>query len=175
MVVDQELVSALAAAPAVVSDSGVDTAVPADRLSVSRRMDVPAGKSLWIVVEVGNTAVGTGARVVQNTFVRVAAVVAVGGAVKVVGSDKAIAAVDFNINPGYDKPTARVTKPERGVGFALERTLGFTYPCFATLHFAEELGVGSVLVQYFTQVGVRGLRVPRASSLSTCLHTDLYP
>ena len=37
----------------------------------------------------------------------------------------------------YDKPTARVKEQERPLGFVLERTLNFTFPCFAMVRAAS--------------------------------------
>lgn len=116
-----------------------------------------AQESAVVVLEIGNTSSSATGRSTQKTFVRVAGKgVQFGSAAARRGYAKVpaplIKRVDFNINPGYAKPTARVSSPERGVGFALERALAFTYPCHATVHFADALALPPVTLEYYTQM-----------------------
>jgi hypothetical protein len=69
--------------------------------------------------------------------------------------DHPIQCVDFNINPSYKKATARVKCGDGGSTrrFELERSLSFTYPCFATVYWGTSLGMLPPLhFEYFTQM-----------------------
>ena len=118
-----------------------------------------------VVLEVGNTATGGAAagkahsggksksaaaqaRVSQTTFVRVVGRETGGQRLP----SRLIRRVDFNINPSYAKPTARVSEATGKLGFTLERSLAFTYPCFATIHWCEALAIAPLHVAYYTQL-----------------------
>jgi hypothetical protein len=116
-----------------------------------------------IFLEVGNTAVASGsAKWTQTTFVR-----AVGGVRR--GTERTnkaagtlIKKVEFNINPSYSTPSERRKAPNGASGkFELERSLGFTYPCFISVFWADALGVAPLHIQYFTQIGdkLRAMRI----------------
>jgi len=47
-----------------------------------------------------------------------------------------ISKVDFNINPGYTKPTRIVTSPNVDKKWAFEYSMGRAFPCHMTVHFA---------------------------------------
>lgn len=102
------------------------------------------------VLEVGNTSkAAAGAKFMQRTFVRVLKRLRAGAGAP--SARDLIKRVDFNINPSYPAPTARVTKASsRSGAFELERCLGFTFPCFATVHFTAD--VAPLHVVYYTQV-----------------------
>lgn len=61
---------------------------------------------------------------------------------------KIFSKVDFNINPGYDKPT----KTEKAtVKASYEYAMARTYPCYMTLHFAYHeflRGLPPLVVEY---------------------------
>lgn len=109
------------------------------------------------MLEVGNTSdqVSSG-KFTCTTFVRCPVGLRKGSSVSKEASLKhPIKQVHFNINPGYDVPTDRVTKPNGARGeYCLERTLGFTYPCFATVFFKDALKLKPLHVRYYTQVDV---------------------
>ena len=63
----------------------------------------------------------------------------------------AIVSVGFNINPGYDKPTATVTAPRRDGAFAFEFAMGRGYPNVLTVKFKPELGAPPLIIDYYVQ------------------------
>jgi hypothetical protein len=67
------------------------------------------------------------------------------------GAQNAVAKVDFNINPGYKKPTATVTDFSLKTGAKFEYTMARSYPCFITVHFKKEWGLPQVDIQYVVQ------------------------
>jgi len=62
-----------------------------------------------------------------------------------------VAKVDFNINPGYNKPTASVREPEAKAGAVFEYSMGRRFPCYITVHFRTELNLPSIEIQYSVQ------------------------
>jgi len=65
--------------------------------------------------------------------------------------NKIIKKVDFNINPGYSKPTASINKPDRKGVFAFSYAMGREFPCVITVHFFEGVGLGPVNIDYTVQ------------------------
>ena len=66
-------------------------------------------------------------------------------------ADGAIARVDFNINPGYDRPTESVTEPKRGGRFEFEYAMSRTFPCVTTVHFKPDIGSPPLVLEYVVQ------------------------
>ena len=93
-----------------------------------------------VVLEFGNTASGSGGKTSYTTFVKTP-VVERGPK----GAQNAVAKVDFNINPGYKKPTATVTDFSLKTGAKFEYTMARSYPCFITVHFKKEWGLPQVV------------------------------
>ncbi|GAB5369704.1 hypothetical protein AAMO2058_001428300 [Amorphochlora amoebiformis] len=148
----------------------------------------PEKGSRCLVLEIGNTAeeIG-GGKFRQNTYLS-----AVGGLRMWDGTSsikkksiqkglRCIKKVEWNINPGYDKPTASLSKPNSNSGYTLERTLTFSYPCFATVYFDEKIVFANskikpprplppLLIKYATHLKARHsyrivVAIPPASSL----------
>merc|ERR1712100_730038 len=60
----------------------------------------------------------------------------------------AVAKVEFNINPGYTKPTAVVMDPDKVKGALFEYAMARSFPCHITVHFRKEWGLPQVLLEY---------------------------
>jgi hypothetical protein len=134
--------------------NNVDSKLWEQLMNVSNQIysisSVPPFAVPTIVLEIGNTAKNTGIgggrnggdKVTMNTYV------------KVVTSTESsiIKSVAFNINPSYKKPTVVLKAPngERGC-YTLERTLGFSFPCNATIHFTQS-SIAPIHFKYHTQM-----------------------
>jgi hypothetical protein len=115
------------------------------------------GTSCRLVLAIGNTSTSAAGKSSQCTYVRICEGfgAVTGGGGKGGGVDHPIQYVDFNINPSYKKATARVKCGDGGSTrrFELERSLSFTYPCFATVYWGTSLGMLPPLhFEYFTQM-----------------------
>uniref|UniRef100_A0A7S4SS63 Kinesin-like protein n=1 Tax=Alexandrium monilatum TaxID=311494 RepID=A0A7S4SS63_9DINO len=99
-----------------------------------------------MVLEYGNTSERAGGKTNYVTFLKVPLLE---GFPKVAKAP--IAKVDFNINPGFGKPTASVSNPDAKAGAKFEYAMARSYPCFVTVHFAKELGLPLISIQYVVQ------------------------
>lgn len=75
--------------------------------------------------------------------------------VKIVSCKKKIVQkISFNINLSYKKPTVVLKAPnDRHGSYSLERTLGFSFPCFATIYFTVYSGIDRPLkLRYYTSM-----------------------
>jgi len=99
-----------------------------------------------LVLEYGSTAKPAGSKTCFTTFLRLALTE---GAVE---SKGVVAQVDFNINPGFNKPTSslRETNSQK-LGFAFEYAMARPYPCIMTIHFKKELCLPKVIVNFKVQ------------------------
>lgn len=102
--------------------------------------------SCRIVLEFGNTAKSQKGKTSYTTFLKTPTVE--GGAK---GAKNPVEKVDFNINPGYSKPTATVKEPSASAGAQFEYTMARNYPCFISVHFRKELGLPQIDVEYVVQ------------------------
>jgi hypothetical protein len=121
--------------------------------------------SLRIVLEYGNTAKASGSKISYATFLKTPLVE--GGPES---AKNLVARVDFNINPGYSKPTASVREPDARRGAVFEYSMARAFPCFITVHFRSELGLPKVEIQYYVQDSAKTARriiVDSAASGST--------
>lgn len=99
-----------------------------------------------IILEYGNISRTNGSKISFTTFVKLA--LTEGNA----ASKSLISRVDFNINPGYSKPTASVKEPtEKKLGFAFEYAMARAYPCFISVFFSKESGLPNLAIQYVVQ------------------------
>lgn len=127
---------------------------PEDELGIQLRAkrkqleELQAGRkgSSRVVLEFGNSAKIAKGKTSYTTFVKTPIVE---GGPK--NSKGPIAKVDFNINPGYAKPTATVSNPDVKTGALFEYTMGRSYPCFVTVHFRPEWGLPQVTIEYVVQ------------------------
>lgn len=109
---------------------------------------------LRVVVEYGNLVGPKGAKTSYTTF---------GKIVKIEGQQKqscapTITRVDFNINPGYHKPTASVKEVKnKSMGFTFEYAMGRCYPCVMTIHF--DRGLPKLVIRYYVQDNPTARRV----------------
>ncbi|CAK9018797.1 unnamed protein product [Durusdinium trenchii] len=99
-----------------------------------------------LVLQYGNTSSGRGSKRSYTTFLKV--VQAEGGP-----SEKgSVLKVDFNINPGYAKPTATAKEPnDKSLGFAFEYAMARAYPCHMTVHFKPELGLPKLIIEHYVR------------------------
>lgn len=89
-----------------------------------------------LVLEFGNTSKASGNKVVFTTFCKVPSVEGV------LAKKDMLARVDFNINPGYAKPTASVTRAnDDKLGFSFEYSMARPFPCEMTVHLAGDAGL----------------------------------
>lgn len=99
-------------------------------------------KKRVMLLEYGNSAVEVGRRTVFKTFLRV-----VRG-----GESAAIRRVTFNINPGYDRPTASLDRPNDKVAgydaFCFEYSMGRPFPCHIAADFAPASGLAPLTIEY---------------------------
>ena len=101
------------------------------------------------ILEIGNTAQKIGNKWLQIVWLRPISVKKERGKT----SKLCISKVEFNINPSFSKPTKTLKAPNTKNGsFTLEQTLGFEFPCFATVMFAENLHIPSIKITYRTQI-----------------------
>ena len=141
-----------------------------------RRLQNENNESIRVVLEYGNTAKQSGGRTSYTTFV------------KVISKDKAscpggkldVQKVDFNINPGYTKPTASIRRDDKrrpndddtgynakSRRFSFEYTMGRRYPCFMTIHLESWCNISIPYhVQECTSVFKRRIiiQIPKSSS-----------
>lgn len=97
-----------------------------------------------IVLEYGNTRKAAGSKTSYTTFVKVPVVD--GPSVS-----KVLAKVDFNINPGFDKPTSTTQSPDNKAGGSFEYAMARAYPCHMTVNFAKELNLPKLSIPYWVQ------------------------
>mmetsp|Transcript_3695 Transcript_3695/g.9396 ORF Transcript_3695/g.9396 Transcript_3695/m.9396 type:complete len:1002 (+) Transcript_3695:77-3082(+) len=130
--------------------------VPGDALnfqhSLLTQMVEARRNSSRLVLEYGNTSQSAGSKISFTTFLKV---------VKVEGSlinKKAITHVDFNINPGYSKPTASCRDAtDKKLGFTFEYAMARPFPCVITAHSAKEVGI-VLTINYTVQTSARFAR-----------------
>jgi len=96
-----------------------------------------------IVVEYGNVSRSDGNKISFTSFVKV---VFTEGSL---ASKSAVARVDFNINPSYNKPTASAKEPnDKRLGFTYEYSMARRYPCVMTVHFLSGLDLPKLQINY---------------------------
>eukprot|EP00397_Hematodinium_sp_SG-2012_P004277 GEMP01004288.1.p1 GENE.GEMP01004288.1~~GEMP01004288.1.p1 ORF type:complete len:1118 (+),score=289.91 GEMP01004288.1:86-3439(+) len=110
---------------------------------------------MWrVVIEYGNISDMGGAKTDYTTFCKHVVVRrGAGDGCSPQGKTKAptIARVDFNINPGYSKPTASLNAAnDKVLGFAFNYAMARGYPCVMTLHFEDGV-VPDVRIDYHVQ------------------------
>ena len=89
----------------------------------------------------GNTTSKGKGKVNYSTFVKVCE-----------GDRGAIQSVSFNINPGYDKPTAVLKAPNGSGGvWSFEYAMARPYPCEMTVHFQPQMGLPPLTIEYYVQ------------------------
>lgn len=99
-----------------------------------------------LVLQYGNTSSGRGSKRSYTTFLKV--VQAEGGPPE----KGSVLKVDFNINPGYAKPTATAKEPnDKSLGFAFEYAMARAYPCHMTVHFKPELGLPKLIIEHYVR------------------------
>eukprot|EP00928_Gymnodinium_smaydae_P029107 TRINITY_DN22014_c0_g1_i1.p1 TRINITY_DN22014_c0_g1~~TRINITY_DN22014_c0_g1_i1.p1 ORF type:complete len:1108 (+),score=144.32 TRINITY_DN22014_c0_g1_i1:47-3370(+) len=99
-----------------------------------------------VVLEYGNSAHPAKGKTSYTTFLKVPMMA---GGPK--DAKSPLAKVDFNINPGYAKPTATVASPDAKTGAQFEYTMARSYPCFITVHFKKEWGLPELTIEYYVQ------------------------
>mmetsp|Transcript_104119 Transcript_104119/g.333880 ORF Transcript_104119/g.333880 Transcript_104119/m.333880 type:complete len:1050 (-) Transcript_104119:186-3335(-) len=100
-----------------------------------------------ILLEYGSVSKSDGSKTSYTSFVRVVSVAGASASVKSI-----IEKVDFNINPGYSKPTATSKEPKnKQLGYAFEYAMARSYPCWMTIHFQGALGLPKVLLEFDVQ------------------------
>jgi len=109
--------------------------------------------SCRIVLEYGNIAQNAGSKTSYITFVKTAQVEGFGK-----GAKGQMLKVDFNINPGFSKPTSTVNEPDAKSGATFEYAMARSYPCAITVHFAKELCLPQVVIGYYVQDAHRTAR-----------------
>jgi len=123
------------------SDSGADGQVALLQQLVDLRQE-----SQRLVLQYGNTSSGSGSKRSYTTFFKV---VSAEGGVPEKGS---VSKVDFNINPGYSKPTATVKEANnKSLGYAFEYAMARAYPCHMTVHFKSELGLPKLVIEHYVR------------------------
>lgn len=96
-----------------------------------------------IVLEYGNVSRKEGSKTCFKSFVRVASTEGS------LASKGAVTRVDFNINPGFSKPTASAKEPnDKKLGFTFEYSMARSYPCVMTVHFSSDLGLPKLQINY---------------------------
>merc|ERR1711904_720990 len=101
------------------------------------------GRVSRIVLEYGNVSRSEGSKTSFKSFVRVACTEGS------LASKDAVARVDFNINPGFSKPTSSAKEPnDKSLGFTYEYSMARTYPCVMTVHFSSGLGLPKLQINY---------------------------
>ena len=137
------------------ADADVDTGAGAaseahnvrEQLSRLRAAREQRAKARRLVLEYGNTAHENGAKTVYVSFARVVRAEGCNDLPKEV-----IAKIDFNINPGYDKPTESVREPNgKGGVFEFRYAMARTFPCVTTVTFKPEVGVPPLVLEYVVQ------------------------
>ncbi|CAE7223635.1 kif4 [Symbiodinium sp. CCMP2592] len=99
-----------------------------------------------IVLQYGNTSSGRGSKRSYTTFLKVASVD--GSCPK----EGCVAKVDFNINPGYSKPTSTAKEPsDKSLGFTFEYAMARAYPCHMTVHFKSDLGLPKLVIEHYVR------------------------
>ena len=91
------------------------------------------------------TSSGSGSKRTYTTFFKV---VSAEGGVSEKGS---VLKVDFNINPGYAKPTSTAKEPNNKLGFTFEYAMARAYPCHMTVHFKPELGLPKLVIEHYVR------------------------
>lgn len=123
------------------SDSGTEGQVALLQQLVDLRQE-----SQRLVLQYGNTSSGSGSKRSYTTFFKV---ISAEGGVPEKGS---ILKVDFNINPGYSKPTATVKEANnKSLGYAFEYAMARAYPCHMTVHFKPELGLPKLVIEHYVR------------------------
>jgi len=111
------------------------------------QMQLLQARTTRILLEYGSVSAPGGGKTSWTTFVRF-----VSGSGAASGGRGVLDKVDFNINPGYSKPTASQKSPNnKKLGFAFEYAMARPYPCFMTLHFAPSLKLPKVLLEFEVQ------------------------
>ena len=96
-----------------------------------------------ILLQYGNTSSGRGSKRSYTTFVK--PVLTEGKAL-----ENSIVKVEFNINPGYSKPTATSKEQnDKSLGFTFEYAMARAYPCYITVHFRPELSLPKLVIEYY--------------------------
>eukprot|EP00913_Durusdinium_trenchii_P012068 g11336.t1 len=114
-------------------------------------VDVKAGKvtsdaSNELLAHVEDRVARAGSKRSYTTFLKV--VQAEGGPPE----KGSVLKVDFNINPGYAKPTATAKEPnDKSLGFAFEYAMARAYPCHMTVHFKPELGLPKLIIEHYVR------------------------
>ncbi|CAJ1372941.1 unnamed protein product [Effrenium voratum] len=98
-----------------------------------------------LILQYGNKSAGSGGKRSYTTFFKVVSAEGV--------ADKgSVAKVDFNINPGYSKPTASLKESnDKTLGFTFEYAMARAYPCHMTIHFKSELGLPKLVIEHYVQ------------------------
>jgi len=119
-----------------------ETAVQEETLRTLQGQDVGVCS---ILLEYGSTARPSGTS--KTSFVTFLKVVRVEGSKKL---ERPIMKVEFNINPGYNKPTSTCTQPVKHL-YTFEYTMARAYPCVMTVHFRKELALPPVEIDFEVQ------------------------
>jgi hypothetical protein len=73
--------------------------------------------------------------------------------------------VSFNINPGFDRPTAVVDRPnDKALGFAFEYAMARPYPCFMRLEFVGD--TPPLTIEYYVATPESGKRIARRIAIA---------
>lgn len=117
-----------------------------DQVARFEEMKQRRAASHRIILEYGNTAKPCGNKVTYVTFLKTS-LVEVGPH----SSKNPVVKVDFNINPGYSKPTTSVQMPDLKSGAVFEYSMARRFPCFITVHFQSELHLPSTDISFCVQ------------------------
>jgi hypothetical protein len=102
-------------------------------------LQLERAQSNRVVLEYGSTAMQAGGKTTYTTFLRVINITSRGSSKE---SDTiSVTRVDFNINPGFDKPTATVSKKDaknQGKLYEFEYSMARRFPCFMIISFGSE-------------------------------------
>jgi len=145
LVSDAEILSLRIAARSSNPDDAAATAFQNQRGRLEELRQLQAA-SHRIVLEYGNVAKVSGSKTTYTTFLKTPLVEGGSGPAKNPASK-----VDFNINPGYGKPTATVNEPDAKAGAVFEYSMARSFPCFITVHFRSELNLPSINIRYCVQ------------------------
>lgn len=94
------------------------------------------------VIEYGSITVQGGSKTNWTSFVKV---------VSPVVFKSVITKVEFNINPGFNKPTAIVTEATKKNGFSFEYAMARSYPCYMTVYFQGDLSLPRLQIEFEVQ------------------------
>jgi len=117
-----------------------------EQRSRAKKISDRSAASCRITLEFGNTAKKAGSKTAYVSFVKPTKTEHLPK-----DMSNAVAKVDFNINPGFSKPTASVKDPSSKTGALFEYAMARSYPNVMTVHFHKDLGLPQLVIRYYVQ------------------------